>query len=262
MLNSSMDITAVIITKNEERNIRRCLASLQGVAKEVIVMDSFSVDATQEICEEFGVRFIQHEWLGYAAMKNKGNSLATQPWILSIDADEALTADLRKSLLSLDNNPHAVYEFNRLAVYCGQPIKRCGWYPDRKKRLFPTQKARWEGDYVHEELVADAELPKIHLKGDLMHFTYYKVEEHLARAERYSDLAAQSLVTRPTSNLRLKAIFSPVVRFLKMYVLRLGFLEGYYGYKICSITAQEVRKKYQKALALQKMNAQGRSATS
>ncbi|HHG85870.1 MAG TPA: glycosyltransferase family 2 protein [Bacteroidetes bacterium] len=247
-----MDISVVIITKNEERNIRRCLASLQGLAKEVIVIDSFSDDGTQEICAEFGVRFIQQKWMGYSATKNKGNALANYPWILSLDADEALTADLRQHIQDLNNKPLAAYSFNRLAFYCGKPIRRCGWYPDRKVRLFPKNKARWEGDFVHEELVPDANLPIHHLEGDLMHFTYYNVEEHHAKSEKYSDLAAQALVENPSGKLRFKATFSPVMRFFKMYILRLGFLDGYYGYQVCRITAGEVRKKYQKALRLQK----------
>lgn len=247
-----MKITAIVITKNEERNIRRCLASLQGIAEEVIVLDSFSEDETREICEEFGVKFVQQEWLGFSATKNLGNEMATHPWILSLDADEMLTTELRSSILEVKNDPKGAYSFNRLAFYCGKPIKHCGWYPDRKLRLFPRGKARWEGEYVHEQLKVDADVKVTHLKGDLLHFSYYTIREHESRAKRYSDLAAQGLVNQSAISLQLKAIFSPIYRFVKMYVFRLGFLDGNLGYNICRITAKEVRLKYQKAAALKK----------
>jgi glycosyltransferase involved in cell wall biosynthesis len=245
-----MKISAVVITKNEERNIRRCLASLQGVAEEVLVLDSFSEDETREICEEFGVRFVEQEWLGFAATKNLGNEMATHPYILSLDADEQLTTELRNSILEAKQNPSGAYSFNRMAFYCGKPIKHCGWYPDRKLRLFPKGKARWEGEFVHEKLVVDEDVKVTHLKGDLLHYSYYTLREHFDRAERYSSLAAQELSRQPMGRLRMKSIFSPIFRFLKMYIFRLGFLDGKHGYDVCRITAREVRLKYRKAMAL------------
>lgn len=250
-----MKISAIVITKNEERNIRRCLASLQGVAEEVIVLDSFSEDETRDICEEFGVRFVQQEWLGFSATKNRGNEMATHPYILSLDADEMLTTELRNSILEVKKNPQGAYSFNRLAFYCGKPIKHCGWYPDRKLRLFPKGKASWQGEYVHEQLTADPDVKVTHLQGDLLHFSYYSIRDHESRARRYSDLASQGLVDRSAVSLQLKSLFSPIYRFFKMYVLRLGFLDGSNGYQICRITAMEVRLKYKKALALKKATA-------
>lgn len=243
-----MKISAVVITKNEERNIRRCLASLQGVAEEVIVLDSFSEDDTREICEEFGVRFIEQEWLGFAATKNLGNDLATHPYILSLDADEQLTTELRNSILKAKSDPNGAYSFNRMAFYCGKPIKHCGWYPDRKLRIFPKGKGRWTGEYVHETLQVDEDVPVTHLKGDLLHYSYYTVREHLDRAERYASLAAQELAAQPLGRLRFKRAVSPRFRFFKMYVLQLGFLDGKHGYDVCRITARKVRLKYQKAI--------------
>ena len=132
-----MKISAVIITKNEERNIGRCLASLEGVADEVIVVDTFSEDRTKEICAEYGALVIDRAWEGYSATKNFANDQASFDYILSLDADEALTEELKDSILKVKSSMQGVFSFNRLAFYCGKPVRRAGWYPDRKVRLFP-----------------------------------------------------------------------------------------------------------------------------
>lgn len=243
-----MRISAVIITKNEARNIGRCLESLQGLADEVIVVDTFSEDGTQEICLELGAKVVEKEWLGYAATKNFANGLATGDYVLSMDADEALSETLRASILGLKGNLQGVYQFNRLAFYCGQPIRHGGWYPDRKVRLFPKGGAQWEGAYVHEALVPDPALSNTWLKGDLLHYTYYTVDEHVERAKKYAALAAEKLKSRSKASLRMKALFSPTWRFVQMYCLKLGFLDGKRGYQIAAITAREVGWKYRGAL--------------
>ena len=152
---------AGIITHNEERNIGRCLESLRDVADEVIVVDSGSTDATEAICQQAGARFERHDWEGYSAQKNYANSLASCPWILSIDADEALSPELRQSLLrwKQEETQPALFSFNRLTNYCGHWIHHCGWYPDKVVRVFPAGAARWDG-LVHEKLVTNpSDLP-------------------------------------------------------------------------------------------------------
>ena len=239
-----MKISAVIITKNEERNIGRCLAALDGVADEAIVVDTFSEDKTLEICKEYGARVISKEWLGYSATKNFANDQAEYPYILSLDADEALSETLKESILAVKNELKGVYSFNRLAYYCGKPIHRAGWYPDRKVRLFPKGGAKWEGAYVHEELVPAADQTETWLEGDLLHYTYYTVDEHRERARRYAKLAVEQLKSKSKGTLFIKGVFSPIWRFLQMYVIRLGFLEGWRGFRISAITAREVAWKY------------------
>ncbi len=243
-----MQISAVIITKNEERNIGRCLASLKGVADELVVVDTFSEDKTLEICQEYGAKVISKDWLGYSATKNFANEQASFPYILSLDADEALSDGLRNSILEIKQNMTGVYSFNRLAFYCGKPIKYGGWYPDRKIRLFPKGGASWEGAYVHEELVPQAGLSETWLLGDLLHYTYYTIEEHRTRAKRYASLAAEKLKSKGRGTLLAKAVFSPVWRFIQMYFVRLGVLDGWRGFRISSITAREVAWKYWGAL--------------
>lgn len=250
-----MGISAVIITKNEERNIGRCLASLAGLVDEMIVVDTFSKDRTQEICREHGARVVEKEWMGYSATKNFANDLAAHEYILSLDADEALDEELKGLLMREKEQLQGVYEFNRLAFYCGRPIRRAGWYPDRKIRLFPKGGARWEGAFVHEELVPQPNLPVKRLSGHLLHYTYYTIGEHIARANKYSDLAAQGIAQSGKTGLRWRARLSAALRFFKMYILKGGFLEGRLGYAICRITAMEVYLKYAKAAELRKQSA-------
>ena len=239
-----MNISAVIIAHNEARNIGRCLASLKGIADEVLVLDGHSTDGTVEICREHGARVVDQDWLGYSATKNLGNDMATHPYILSMDADEALSEELKASILAIKESANGAYSFNRLAFYCERPIRHGGWYPDVKLRLFPRGQARWEGAFVHEELRADAGVSVTHLAGDLLHYTYYSVAEHRERARRYAGLAAERLRGRRKAGLLVKAIFSPAWRFFQMYCLKLGFLDGWRGWRIATITAREVWCKY------------------
>ena len=144
-----MQISAVIISHNEERNIRRCLESVQSVADEIVVVDSLSEDKTEEICNEFNVKFVKQQWLGYSEQKNLANNLATNDWILSIDADEELSEELKKSILELKNNNISddnVFSMNRLTNYCGHWIRHCGWYPDRKIRIWNRNVGMWKGE--------------------------------------------------------------------------------------------------------------------
>ena len=140
-------ISATIITLNEEDKIRRCIESLNGIVDEIIVVDSLSTDATKSICEEFGIRFIEQKWLGYSEQKNLANRLATNDWILSIDADEALSEELKKSILKLkesETDDNIVFSFNRLNNYCGKWIHHSGFYPDKKIRIWNRNVGKWE----------------------------------------------------------------------------------------------------------------------
>ena len=139
-------LSVVIITFNEERNISRCLDSVKDIADDVVVVDSFSVDKTEQICKEKGARFISHTFDGHIQQKNWAITQAKFPHILSLDADEALSDELKKSILEVKKNwKHDGYSMNRLTNYCGQWIYHCGWYPDRKLRLFNSKKGNWGG---------------------------------------------------------------------------------------------------------------------
>ena len=147
-------ISAVIITFNEERNVGRAIESVMEVADEIIVLDSFSTDRTEQICAQYGVKFIQKEWQGYACSKNYANNLATYKWILSLDADEELDAEMTADILKYKQEGfHGAYVLNRLTNYCGTWIRHSSWYPDKKVRIFDKSIAKWVGAFVHEELV-------------------------------------------------------------------------------------------------------------
>jgi len=249
-------LSAVIITFNEERNIGRCLTSLEGVADEIVVVDSLSSDKTREICESFEVKFFTEKWRGYSEQKNYANSLAVNDWVLSVDADEAVSEDLKLSILKWKSSEKPGFaRFNRLTNYCGQWIRHCGWYPDTKLRIFDKRQAHWQGD-VHERLKFDNNIKVEFLNGDLLHYSYYSVDEHVAQTNKFSTLAARELVKKGKEILFFKILVSPAAKFLRKYFLNLGFLDGYYGYFICRMAALQTFLKYFKARQMQHQQKQ------
>ncbi len=246
-------ISAVIITFNEERNIERCIRSLQSIVDEIIVVDSYSTDRTAEICNSFGVRFYQMKWEGYAATKNYGNSLTAYNYILSVDADETLSEALQKEITTLKNaeNQFDAYKVNRLTNYCGSWIHHCGWYPDTKLRLWNKMKGKWEGN-IHEEVVMTMEATFSILKGDLLHYSYYSIQQHLNQANKFTDLTAMEAFQKGKQAGIFKIIFSPILKFIRDYIIKLGFLDGYPGFLVCKISAFASFMKYTKLRALNK----------
>jgi glycosyltransferase involved in cell wall biosynthesis len=238
-------ISATIITYNEEKNIARCIDSLKSVADEIIVLDSFSTDRTKEICESKSILLHQRKWEGYSASKNYLNNLAEFDYILSIDADEALSSELQNSIIfEKKKGLSHLYQINRKTNYCGKWIRFSGWYPDIKTRLFPKNKCKWEGEFVHEKLVCESNLKTKLLSGDCYHFSYHSFQEHKNRADKYSILTAQKMASKGKKASFLKPYFSAILRFLSMYVLKLGFLDGKMGYKIALISAKSNILKY------------------
>lgn len=246
-----MSISAVIITQNEEANIHRCLSSLKGVADEIIIIDSGSKDQTAQISLTFKAKVFQKRWEGYSKAKNYGNSLATSTYILSIDADEALSDELKQNILQFKSQLNGAYQLNRLSNYCGKWIYHCGWYPDIKVRLFPKGKAHWEGDFVHERLILDKNIVVKQLSGHLYHYTIQSVEDHIERINRYSSLAAKEMFQKGEKPSTLKVIFRPVSRFVKMYLVKGGWKDGFLGYVICRNSAYAMFLRLAKLKSMQ-----------
>ncbi|MBQ6726415.1 MAG: glycosyltransferase family 2 protein [Bacteroidales bacterium] len=244
-----MKLSAVIITHNEERNIVRCLDSLQSIADEVVVVDSGSTDKTEELCRKYDVRFEKHPWEGYSEQKNFADSLATNDWIFSIDADEALSDTLRNSIIALKHNEISdtdVFLVNRLTNYCGHWIHHCGWYPDRKIRLFNRNAKRWTGT-IHETLADTATATaETLLAGDLLHYSYYSVEDHIRQADKFSTLTAKEAFRKGRKASAAAIWFKPKWKFFKDFVIKGGFLDGYAGYQVCKISAFATFMKYSK----------------
>lgn len=239
-----ISISAVIITLNEEKNIGRCIESLQGIVDEIIVVDSWSTDQTANICAEQGVRFYQTDWKGYAATKNYANSLVLYPYILSIDADEVLSEPLQHSILAVKEKPlFDAYHVNRMTNYCGQWLKHL-WYPDRKTRLFLKEKAKWAGESVHEYLDLPPKSTIGHLKGDLLHYSFPTIEKHFATSRNYSILKAKQSHEKGEKVHFYKVLFAPVSKFIGEYIFKKGFMDGYYGFVACSISAIAAFVKY------------------
>ena len=247
-------ISAVIITKNESRYIEKCLDSLQDVADEIIVVDSFSDDETPAICKAKGVKFYQMEWKGFSETKNYANSLAKGDYILSIDGDEVLSKDLIASILKKNGNLSGIYSFNRLNHYLGDPVRCCGWYPDRKIRLFPKDGTVWKGE-VHEELIFPNNPTESHLEGDLLHYPYDSVEEHLRQTKKYAELGAKKIAFSDKRNLALKSLINPIWRWIRMYFFAGGFKAGKAGWIISRMAMKEVALKYKRAIQLRKKRA-------
>lgn len=252
-------LSAVIITLNEEKNIGRCIDSVKDIADEVVVVDSGSSDKTEAICNEKGARFIYNKWVGYIEQKNFANSKAEHSFILSIDADEAVSEPLARSILEAKDKGFAEtdgYEMNRLTNYCGKWIRHGGWYPDRKLRLFHRDRFEWSGEMIHEIIAEKVQNPRVRgLEGDLHHYSYYNISEHIAQANHFTNLTAEVALAKGKKAPLIKVLCSPAVKFIRDYFIKLGFLDGYYGYIVCRISAQATFMKYSKIRQLRKQRA-------
>jgi glycosyltransferase involved in cell wall biosynthesis len=245
MLNP-IKITATVITLNEERKLEGCLQSLIGIADEILVVDSFSTDRTKEICDRYKVRFLEHTFQGYVAQKNYAVKQATYDHILSLDADERLSEELRDSIAAVKKNwgPVSGYTVNRYNNYCGKWMHFSGWYPERKVRLWDRRQALWIGTDPHDHVeISGKKAGK--LKGHLLHYAYLTVDEHLQQVHRFAEIAARAKYKKGEGvSFIINVIFSPLFRFVKSFVFQLGFLDGYYGFIFCTASASMTFFKY------------------
>ncbi len=248
-------LSAVIITWNEENNIGRCIDSLMFVADEIIVLDSFSPDNTVSIARAKGAIVKQETFAGYKEQKNKALLLATHNYVLSLDGDEALSPQLSQSIMEAKKEfKHKAYFMNRYNYYCGRFINHGLWYPDQKVRLFDKRIAKWGGMNPHDKIQLLQNETARFLKGNILHFTFNTTREHIERNERMSEIAASSLFDAGKKKHWSKIILSPAWSFLNGYFLRLGFLDGYYGFIIATQTANHSYLKYKKLHRLQKQH--------
>lgn len=243
-----ISLSAVIITHNEEKNIARCLTSVRGLADEIVVVDSFSNDKTREICGAFNVKFVQHTFEGHIQQKNFAIKQAGSPYVLSLDADEALSEELKGSINKVKTAwDHDGYSMNRLTNYCGNWIHHSGWYPDRKTRLFDTRKGVWSGENPHDRYELTDPLSQVgFLKGDILHFSYYTVSDHIRQVDYFTGISARHLHDKGKNVSIGRMLLAPFVRFLRDYFLKLGILDGYAGLVVCTISAHAVFLKYAK----------------
>ena len=238
-------ISAIIITFNEVSSIERCLSSLGGIADEIIVVDSYSEDFTKEICRKYNARFITHEFTGFMDQKNYSLTLASFDYILSLDADEALSPELHDSLAEVKNDLVADgYLFNRLGSFNGQWIRHSAWYPDRQLRLFKKDMGEWGTINVHEKFIMAAGCKITRLKGDLLHWPCNSVDDLSAKIRSYSEIAARELFKKG----KRAMVFTPSIHYIwrlfLTYFLHFGFLDGRNGWIVCSLGAKSSYLKY------------------
>jgi len=248
-------ISAVIITYNEEKFIDKCLASIDGIADEIVVIDSFSTDGTEEICRKHNVRFIKSEFKGFRDQKNYALQFATYKNILSLDADEALSERLRESILMIkDKWEYGGYLFNRRNNYCGKWIKFSEWYPDRQLRLFYSDHGKWGELNLHEKFIMSNGVKVGKLKGDLLHWPFISLQDHLDKMGRYALIGAEEFHKAGKKTI----VFTPYIHliwgFFRSYIVKGGFLDGRNGFLICSLYAKSTFKKYKVLRHLNKKN--------
>jgi glycosyltransferase involved in cell wall biosynthesis len=257
-----MTLSVCIITFNEEANIVRTLESVQGIADEVIIVDSGSTDATVELAQARGAKVMVEPWKGFAPQKNSALAKATCDWILSLDADEEVSPELAATIatvLKSPTPPFTGYTMNRRNLYFGKWIRRCGYYPDPKLRLIRRGAAEFELRAVHEDMKMSA--PRGHLTGDLIHHAYPTLESFIDHANRYSSLGAGMVVAeRKVGFSFINIVVRPLVRFIYSYVFRLGFLDGKEGLLVLMNHAAYVSWKYAKAWEMSRKSVEREKA--
>ncbi|MGB0453096.1 MAG: glycosyltransferase family 2 protein [Bacteriovoracaceae bacterium] len=249
-----MKISAAIITFNEEDKIKRCIESLKGIVDEIIVVDSHSTDKTQEIAKDQGAVIFEQKFLGHVQQKNLAIEKTNHEWVLSLDADEALSEDLKDSLKQLKNSPldHKAYGFNRKTHYVERWIHHCGWYPDKKVRLFHKSFAKWAGQNPHDIIEVRSGESTHWLKGDLLHYSYDSISDHIDQTNRFTTIAAKEAYARGKRSSFLGPFFRAGLKFLRDYFFKRGFLDGRYGLVICTINSLSAFLKYMKIYEIEK----------
>ena len=245
-------ISVVIITFNEEQKIKRCIESVLSFADEIVVVDSFSTDQTVQICESLNARVVQHPFGGYIEQKNYALHCATHDFVFSIDANEEVSGRLSQSINEIKQSGNAVaYAMNRLNIYCGKAIHNSGWYPDRKIRLFDRTKCKWGGINPHDKIIIEGNAEAVQLKGDLIHYSYNTISEHIAQQNRFTDIAAKQLFDKGKTATVFDIYLRPLWKFFRDYFINRGFMDGYFGFVVCRISAHSVFLKYIKLKQLQ-----------
>lgn len=245
-------LSVVVITYNEEMNIRRCLEAVSSIADEIIVLDSGSQDATRTIAADIGARVAVHAFDGHVEQKNRARAIASCDWVLSLDADEAPDNRLLESIRRLKETGSELSAFtmNRLNFYRGKPVKTCGWYPDRKLRLWKNGIGAWAGNNPHDRYSVPEGTPVGHLDGDILHYTYADKAALERQSRKFAAISAQRLQHKSRVELWFKMCFGSIFRFLRTWLFQRGFSSGLRGWELCSWQAREVFLKYRMALKL------------
>lgn len=244
-------LSAVIITKNEEANIRRCLESVK-FADEIIVVDSNSVDKTTAIASEFGAKVFTREWRGFGPAKQDGVNQAKGDWILSVDADEVVPKELASEIKTKisSNNGYYGYFLNRKTMFLGRWMLHSGWYPDYVLRLFQKNSGKFDNAIIHEKVETKGQTG--YLKTDLLHYSHPDLESYLEKLNRYTTLGAQEAFKSGKRAGWAEIIFKPQAAFVKHYITGQGFRDGLEGLILSMLSSMAVLVKYAKIYVMQK----------
>ena len=246
-------LSVVIICFNEEKNIARCIDSVADIADEILILDSYSTDQTVSIAESRGAIVKQETFKGFIQKKNKAVELASNDFVLSLDADEALDPVLCRSIREAkEKYTHRAYRMNRCSNYCGKFIRHGSWYPDAKIRLFDRRVAHWGGTNPHDRIILGKEMRIEHLKGDILHYSYDTISAHVIQNNKLSTLAAESLFAEGKKTYLFNIFLRPFWAFFVSYIARAGFLDGLYGFVIAIQIAHMTFLKHAKLYMLLK----------
>ncbi len=240
-------LSVILITRNEEANLADCLASLEGIAQQIVVVDTNSSDRTLEIAKSYGAAIAQPpDWPGFGPQKNRALDLATGEWVLSLDADERLTPALKSEIVTaIHHSAHVdCFAIPRLSWYCGRFIRHSGWNPDYVDRLFKRGSARFSDDLVHERLITSGQVVK--LENPMLHYSFMNYSQVLQKIDRYSTASAEQAFAKGKTSTPLKAVLHGAWSFFRTYFLRAGFLDGPQGFTLAMSNAQGTYYRYVK----------------
>ena len=244
-------ISTIIITGNAESTIEKCLESVKDISDEIIVVDSLSTDKTLDYVRKYTDKVFSQEWLGYSKQKQVALEKTKNNWILWVDADEVLSTGLVEKIKGLDFTQEG-YCFNRKTFYLNRMINHCGWHPDYVLRLFRKDKGTLTDDLVHEKVILSGD--KVYLKELLYHYSYRNVSHHLEKMNEFTSLAAQKMYDEKKKVTPLSTLFHSLGHFIKVYFIKLGFLDGFAGFVVCTLSGYYVFLKYVKLWELYRQN--------
>lgn len=246
-----MKLSVALITHNEEKNLARTLRAVKDIADEIVIIDSGSTDKTEEIALQFGAKFYTESWQGYGKQKNSAIAKCSGEWILNLDADEEVSLQLACEIANIVHEKKEkckVYKINRTAICFGKVIHHGGWSNQYAIRLFKKNTGYFNDNTVHETFITKEEIGKI--RANILHHTYQDLTDYLQKFNRYTSEGALHLLEKGKEPKLYKIFLNPIVKFMQMYVLRLGFLDGVEGFVLAVFSASYPLAKYYKFRAL------------
>ncbi|MBQ3437459.1 MAG: glycosyltransferase family 2 protein [Fusobacterium sp.] len=242
-----MSLSVAIITLNEEKNLSRTLESVKDIADEIVIVDSGSTDKTEEIAKRYGAKFYTQKWLGYGLQRNKAIDLSSSEWILNIDADEEISKELAekiKEIKDCKDSIYDVYQINFLSVCFGKKIKYGGWSNTYRIRLFRKKNGKFNENAVHEEFITNSEVKNI--DEYIFHHSYSDLEDYFTKFNKYTTLGAIEYYKKKKRAGFISIVLNPFYKFLRMYIFRLGFLDGLEGFLLAVTSSLYTMVKYYK----------------